>query len=70
MHPYETMFVKESWHVGEPHLSRYTKWAREHYAGRAGTQGSFHEDLYRYAISEEGGNPNITADIFVPKLAQ
>ena len=25
MHPYEVMFVKASWHVGEPHLSKYSK---------------------------------------------
>ena len=68
MHPYETMFVKQSWHVGEPHLSHYTKWAMEHFAGRDGTDGSFMEDMYRYAISEKGGNPGISADAFNPDL--
>ena len=27
MHPFETVFVKASWHVGEPHLSHYTRCA-------------------------------------------
>ncbi|CAL5224082.1 g6708 [Coccomyxa viridis] len=27
MHPYETIFVKASWKVGEPFLSRYTRFA-------------------------------------------
>ena len=27
MHPFETVFVKASWHVGEPHLSHYTRYA-------------------------------------------
>ena len=36
MHPYETMFVKESWRVGEPFLSRYTNGAMSTaLAGRA-----------------------------------
>ena len=26
MHPFETVFIKASWHVGEPHLSHYTRW--------------------------------------------
>lgn len=25
MHPFETVFIKASWHVGEPHLSHYTR---------------------------------------------
>lgn len=26
MHPFETVFVKSSWHVGEPFTSHYSKW--------------------------------------------
>ena len=26
MHPFETVFLKASWHVGEPHLSHYTRY--------------------------------------------
>ena len=66
MHPFETMFVKASWLVGEPYLSRYTRWAREHHAGRHGTGGSFHKHLYQFAISEEAQSPKNVTDIFLP----
>ena len=26
MHPFETVFVKASWHVGEPFVGKYTQW--------------------------------------------
>ena len=26
MHPFETLFVKSSWHVGEPFVSAYSRW--------------------------------------------
>lgn len=50
-HPHEIMFVKASWHVGEPFTSRYSAWALDHAAGKIGTQGSFDRRLYQYAIS-------------------
>lgn len=67
MHPFETLFVKESWHVGEPHLSRYTKWKREHFNGRPGTGGVFNRDLYLYGITKDGRYPTIPPDIFEAK---
>ena len=30
MHPFETVFLKASWDVGQPHLERYTRWLGEH----------------------------------------
>ena len=27
MHPYETVFVKASWHVGHPFIDKYAEWA-------------------------------------------
>lgn len=27
MHPFETLFVKSSWHVGEPFATAYSRWA-------------------------------------------
>jgi hypothetical protein len=27
MHPFETLFVTSSWHVGEPFVSAYSRWA-------------------------------------------
>ena len=68
MHPYETMFVKASWHVGEPYLSRYTRWTRELDAGGFGTAGFFREDLYNFAISDEGQHPrNLVSDLLSTK---
>ena len=69
MHPYEAIFVKESWPIGEPHLSPCTKWAKKHFVGRDGTDRSFEEDMYWYAICKRGGNAKTSADRFVPELA-
>ena len=57
MHPFETVFVKASWRVGEPHLSKYTKWFGEHAAGNANTMGMFDEKLYKYAVSMLAQDP-------------
>ena len=43
--------MKASWRVGEPHLSKYTKWFLTHAAGSANTAGLFDEKRYRYAVS-------------------
>jgi len=34
MHPFETVFVKASWHVGEPFTSHYTRWYSGHALGQ------------------------------------
>lgn len=34
MHPFETVFIKASWHVGEPFTSHYTKWFMGHALGQ------------------------------------
>ena len=34
MHPFETVFVKASWHVGEPFTSHYTRWFSGHALGQ------------------------------------
>ena len=57
MHPFETVFVKASWRVGEPHLSRYTEWFIKHAAGNANTAGVFDEKLYKYAVSAQAQDP-------------
>ena len=64
MHPFETMFVKASWHVGEPHLSHYTNWYLAHAAGNPSTGGAFNEKLYRYAISPGAQEPNNAESCF------
>lgn len=53
MHPFETIFIKASWHVGEPFTQKYTEWALAQAAGRDTTGGSFDERMYRYAVSPE-----------------
>ena len=30
MHPFETVFVKASWYVGQPHLDHYSNWFWKH----------------------------------------
>lgn len=30
MHPFETVFVKASWHVGQPHVDHYSNWLWTH----------------------------------------
>ena len=64
MHPFETVFLKASWHVGEPHLARYTSWFLGLAAGSDNTGGTFNEPLYRYAITLEAQDPNNAADCF------
>lgn len=49
-HPFETVFVKSSWHVADPYTAAYTRWVSEHVAGGAGTAGKFNYYMYRYAI--------------------
>ncbi len=51
MHPMEVVFIKASWHVGEPFTSKYSEWLLAQAEGRPTTQGSFDEALYRYAVT-------------------
>lgn len=64
MHPFETVFLKASWHVGEPHTSKYTEWFSGLAAGSDNTGGTFDEPLYRYAITMEAQYENKAADCF------
>ena len=64
MHPFETVFLKASWHVGEPHLTRYTNWFLGRAAGSDNTGGTFDEPLYRYAVTLKAQDPNNAADCF------
>eukprot|EP01026_Neomeris_dumetosa_P044303 TRINITY_DN3727_c0_g1_i3.p1 TRINITY_DN3727_c0_g1~~TRINITY_DN3727_c0_g1_i3.p1 ORF type:complete len:290 (-),score=19.87 TRINITY_DN3727_c0_g1_i3:309-1079(-) len=68
MHPYETLFVKASWHVGDPYHKRYALWKLNHLAGRENTGGHFDEPFYRYAISAEAQDPNDLEKCYVPPL--
>lgn len=68
MHPYETIFVKEGWSAGEPHLSAYTRWAIEHFMGRPGTQGKINRELYNFALTATDRISNLQ-NIFRPHIA-
>ena len=40
MHPFETVFLKASWHVGEPFVDKYSAWMLAQVgAGRCGRAG-------------------------------
>jgi len=57
MHPFETVFVKASWHVGEPFTSHYTKWFNGYALRQDNTAGTFNEPMYRYAVSVAAQEP-------------
>ena len=61
MHPFETVFVKSSWHVGEPFTSHYSTWLSDHAHGVAHTTGSFDQLMYTYAIGPEAISPHRAA---------
>lgn len=53
MHPYEVVFIKASWHVGEPFTSRYTEWRMGEAAGMRNTWGEYDAAMYQYAVQPE-----------------
>ncbi|KFM23219.1 hypothetical protein F751_3410 [Auxenochlorella protothecoides] len=53
MHPFETVFVKASWHVGGPFVDKYAEWMTAQALGNPTTRGAFDEPMYRYAVSME-----------------
>ncbi|CAL8465839.1 g5375 [Coccomyxa elongata] len=57
MHPFETVFLKASWHVGEPYTSHYTRWNLARATGDSNTAGTFDESQYYYAISKLAEEP-------------
>eukprot|EP00201_Polytomella_parva_P008370 CAMPEP_0175065080 /NCGR_PEP_ID=MMETSP0052_2-20121109/15708_1 /TAXON_ID=51329 ORGANISM="Polytomella parva, Strain SAG 63-3" /NCGR_SAMPLE_ID=MMETSP0052_2 /ASSEMBLY_ACC=CAM_ASM_000194 /LENGTH=313 /DNA_ID=CAMNT_0016331539 /DNA_START=247 /DNA_END=1185 /DNA_ORIENTATION=+ len=63
-HPYETVFVKSSWHVGDVYTSRYSKWFLQHLEGDPGTEGYFDEAMYIYSQSNEAKAPNPLAGYY------
>lgn len=58
MNPLEVVFIKASWHVGEPFTSKYSDWLLAHAEGRPTTTGTFSEKLYHYAITPEAQEPH------------
>lgn len=66
MHPFETIFIKASWHVGEPFTSHYTRWFMRHAIGEAGTEGSFDEKMYRYGVTPLAQEPRDREQCYKP----
>lgn len=50
MNPYEVVFLKASWHVGEPFADKYAAWQTRILKGQRSTSGAFDEPMYRFAI--------------------
>jgi hypothetical protein len=50
MHPFEVVFLKASWHVGEPFADKYSAWQTTYLRGQSTTKGVFDQAMYRYAI--------------------
>mmetsp|Transcript_9637 Transcript_9637/g.29023 ORF Transcript_9637/g.29023 Transcript_9637/m.29023 type:complete len:449 (-) Transcript_9637:755-2101(-) len=67
-HPFETVFVKSSWYVGEPFTSHYTRWFQQHAQGQAGTQGSFDETLFWYVVSGRAQEPRDFEQCYKPDM--
>lgn len=68
MHPFETVFLKASWHVGEPFVSHYSAWFKSLAEGQDTTAGSFDEPMYRYAITMQAQEPNNAAECYKVQL--
>lgn len=66
-HPYETIFVKASWHVGEPFTSKYTEWFQRRAQGHD-TAGTPDEALYRWTVQPEAQLPRDVAACYVQHL--
>ena len=49
-HPFETIFVKSSWHVADPYTERYAAWRLKHLSGSSGTEGRFNQRMYLYGV--------------------
>lgn len=44
-------------HVAEPYTKRYSQWQLQHLLGKAGTEGTYNQRLYRYGISGAAEQP-------------
>lgn len=57
MHPFEVVFLKTSWHVGDPFVGRYSEWFSKQAKGEDTSGGSFDQQMYRYAVTPEAQEP-------------
>ena len=52
LHPFETIFVKSSWHVADSFQYKYSEWREGHAINVSGTHGFYNKSMYDYAISD------------------
>lgn len=57
MNPFEVVFLKAGWHVGEPFVQHYTDWVMDQAEGKLTTRGSFDDAMYRWGVSLEAQEP-------------
>jgi hypothetical protein len=68
MHPYETVFIKSSWHVADPYTKRYSQWQLQHLLGKSGTEGQYNRKLYLYGVSKKAEAPRDLEAAYKPVL--
>ena len=49
MHPFEALFVKSTWHMGEPFTSKYASWSKAHALGHTVADGDQFDDRMLHA---------------------
>jgi len=47
----QVVFLKASWHVGEPFADKYAHWATRQHRGLSNAEGVFDNAMYIYAIT-------------------
>ena len=55
MHPFETLFVKSSWHVGEPFLTAYSRWGARLAASSSSSSSLSGAGAAAAAADDDGG---------------
>lgn len=64
MNPYEVVFLKASWHVGEPFADKYAMWETRILRGYPGTSGAFDEPMYHFAVQCAPPSPALSGVLF------
>jgi hypothetical protein len=45
-------------HVAEPYTKRYSQWQLQHLLGKAGTEGTYNQRLYKFGVSRAAEQPH------------
>eukprot|EP00879_Flechtneria_rotunda_P032081 GHRR01035233.1.p2 GENE.GHRR01035233.1~~GHRR01035233.1.p2 ORF type:complete len:115 (+),score=29.15 GHRR01035233.1:592-936(+) len=69
MHPYETVFIKSSWHVADPYTKRYSQWQLQHLLGKAGTEGTYNQRLYKFGVTPAAEHPRDLEAAYKPVIS-